>query len=256
MKTIAIITGASSGMGSEFAKTVKCGGEFDEVWLIARRKEKLEEVCKTVPFSVKILPFDLTDRENLKRIGELLENEKPNVALLVNCSGFGKFEATEDTPLSVNLNMTDLNCNAVAAMCQMCLKYMSRGAHIINISSLAACQPIPYINVYAATKAFVLSYSRALHREVRSRGICVTAVLPFWTKTEFFDRAVTEEKHIVKKYVVMYEPEQIVKRAWRDSMRGKDVSKFGFTARFQMALTKILPHSFVMFYWMKQQKLK
>lgn len=153
--------------------------------------------------------------------------------------------------------MVDLNCKAVMAMCQNSIPYMQKGAKIINIASVAAFQPIPYINVYGATKAFVLSYSRALNRELRSRGISITAVCPFWTKTEFFNRAIErEENAVVKKYVAMYVPEQIVKRAWRDAERGRDVSKYGFVARFQMLLAKILPHSFVMSYWMHQQKLK
>ena len=256
MKKIAVITGASSGMGREFARTVRRGGSFDEIWLIARRKERLEEIKKEIPFPVKILPFDLTDRANLKEIEELLKKENPQVALLINCSGFGKFAATCDTPLDVNLNMVDLNCGALMAMCQLSAPYMSGGAHIINIASVASVQPIPYINVYGASKAFVLSYSRALNRELKKQKITVTAVLPFWTKTEFFDRAVSEKERIVKKYVAMYQPEQIVSRAWKDALKGRDTSKFGFIARSQMLLAKILPHSFVMSYWMKQQKLK
>ena len=117
-------------------------------------------------------------------------------------------------------------------------------------------QPVPYINVYAATKAFVLSFSRSLNRELKSNGVSVTAVCPFWTKTEFFDRAVKKDQNaVVKKYVAMYTAEQIVTRAIKDAKKRKDVSKFGFIARFQMLLAKILPHSFVMSYWLKQQKL-
>ena len=256
MKKIAVITGASSGMGREFAKTVRCGGQFDEVWVIARRKENLDSLSLEMTFPTRVVPFDLTDRENLKKIGEMLREESPDVALLINCGGFGKFSATVDTPTEVNLNMMDLNCGALMAMCQMCLPYMKDGAHIINIASVASCQPIPYINVYGATKAFVLSFSRALNREVKPKVITVTAVMPFWTKTEFFDRAVSEDNRIVKKYVAMYDPRDVVKRAWRDAYRGRDVSKYGFIARFQMFLAKILPHSFVMSYWIRQQKLK
>lgn len=256
MKKIAVITGASSGLGKEFAKAVRSGGHFDEVWVIARRKENLEALRGEIPFPVKVIPFDLTDRENLRKIGEMLRDQSPDVALLVNCGGFGKFSATTDSPVEVNLNMMDLNCGALMAMCQMCLPYMQKGAHIINIASVASCQPIPYINVYGATKAFVLSFSRALNREVKPQGITVTAVLPFWTKTEFFNRAVAEDNKVVKKYVAMYEPQDVVKRAWRDAYKGRDVSKYGFIARFQMFLAKILPHSFVMSYWMNQQKLK
>ena len=127
---------------------------------------------------------------------------------------------------------------------------------IINIASVAACQPVPYIGVYAASKAFVLSYSRALNRELDDKDISVMAVCPFWTKTEFFDHAVIDgEKPVVKKYAAMYEPQQIVARAWRDAKRGKDVSKFGFIARAQMALVKILPHGLIMDIWLSQQKL-
>ena len=173
----------------------------------------------------------------------------------MDCSGYGKFSAVLDTPLEVNLNMTDLNCQAVVAMCQLTAPYMPRGSQIINIASVAAFQPIPYINVYGATKAFVLSFSRALNRELRRQGVGVMAVCPFWTKTAFFDRAVTGGEAIVKKYAAMYDPDDIVRRTWRDAKRGKDVCKYGFVARGQAALTKLLPHSLVMDVWMKQQQL-
>ena len=152
--------------------------------------------------------------------------------------------------------MMDLNCGAVLAMCQHSIPYMEKGAKIINIASVAAMQPIPYINVYGATKAFVLSFSRALNRELKKDGISVMAVCPFWTKTDFFERAVDEEKEkIVKKYIAMYTPQQIVNRAWQDLKKGKDVSMYGFKARGQALLVKLLPHKIVMSVWMKQQEL-
>ena len=213
MKKIAIITGASSGMGKVFAETINTYDTFDEVWVIARRLDRLESLQETVPFPVRPIALDLTDRESFRHYAELLENAQANVQLLVNCSGYGKFQAACDTPLSQNLNMVDLNCEALMAMCQLTIPYMHAGAQIINIASVAACQPVPYIGVYAASKAFV------------------------------------------KKYAAMYEPQQIVARAWRDAKRGKDVSKFGFIARAQMALVKILPHSLIMDIWLSQQKL-
>ena len=256
MKKIAVITGASSGMGRRFAETVSEWGSFDEVWCIARRADRLEELRQTVPFPVRPVALDLTDRTSFAAYAQLLKEEQPQVGLLVNASGFGKFCAAMDAPLEVNLNMVDLNCQALMALCQLTVPYMGKGGRIINIASVAADQPIPYINVYAATKAFVLRYSRALNRELKSRGIGVTAVCPFWTKTEFFGRAIEEGEPVVKKYIAMYEPDQIVMRAWRDAKRGKDVSRFGFKARTQSLLTKIVPHSIVMDVWMGQQKLK
>ena len=187
----------------------------------------------------------------------LLEQERPRVALLINASGFGKFRAVMDTPLEVNLNMVDLNCKAVMALCQLTVPYMPSGSQIINIASVAAFQPIPYINVYGATKALVLHYSRALNRELKKQGVHVMAVCPFWTKTEFFDRAVaSDEKPVVKKYIAMYKPEEIVAQAWKDAKKGKDMSKCGFKARLQALGVKILPHSMVMDTWLRQQELE
>lgn len=254
---IAIITGASSGIGKEFTKQLPTFNNYDEVWLIARREDRLLELQKELPYKTKVLSLDLSVDSSYQTLAQALKEASPEVALLINCSGFGKFCATESVDLSVNLNMVDLNCKGVMATCQLVLPYMAKGSKIINIASVAGFQPVPYINVYAASKAFVLYYSRGLNREVRKRGISVTAVCPFWTKTEFFDRAVKKDQdQVVKKYVAMYYPHQIVKRAFRDVKRGKDVSKFGFIARAQAGLAKILPHSLVMNVWQSQQKLK
>ena len=256
MKKIAVITGASSGMGRRFAETVDRFGRFDEVWVIARHQAQLEALKATVPFPIRVLALDLTDRTSFGTYAAALAEEPVQVGLLMNCSGYGKFSAVLDTPLAVNLNMTDLNCQAVVAMCQLTVPYMPQGGQIINIASVAAFQPIPYINIYGATKAFVLSFSRALNRELRSRGIAVMAVCPFWTKTAFFDRAVADgETPVVKKYVAMYAPADIVRRTWRDAKRKRDVCKYGFIARFQSGLAKLLPHRLVMDVWMHQQDL-
>lgn len=257
MKNIAVITGASSGIGKKFAETLKEQGIFDEVWVIARRLERLEALKTVIPFPVKPIALDLSDRASYKTYETLLSMEKPNITLLINCSGFGKFSATMDTSVEGNLNMMDLNCGAVLAMCQLSIPYMEKGARIINIASVAGMQPIPYINVYGATKSFVLNFSRALNRELKKDGISVMAVCPFWTKTNFFDRAIDEDKNkVVKKYIAMYTPDQIVSRAWQDMKKGKDVSMYGFKARGQALLVKLLPHSLVMSVWMKQQELE
>ncbi len=255
MKKIAVVTGASSGIGRQFALTLKDSGvSFDEVWLIARGKERLEAL--ELPWPKRAVSLDLSARESFIAYEKLLAQEGAEVTILVNASGFGRFAATEDIALADSLNMVDLNCQALMALCHLTLPYMKAGAKIVNIASVAAFQPIPYINVYAASKAFVLSFSRALNREVRKRGISVLAVCPFWTKTAFFDRAIARDKDaVVKKYTAMYTPEQIVRRAWRDFRRGRDVSKFGFVARAQALGCKLLPHSVIMDIWQKQQKL-
>ncbi len=256
MKHIAVITGASSGMGRRFVQTLQEFGSFDEVWVIARRAERLEELRETAPFPLRPLALDLTDRRSYQTYAQLLEAEKPEIGLLLNASGFGKFSPTLAEPLDVNLNMVDLNCQAVQALCQLSIPYMPQGAKLVNIASVAAYQPTPYINVYAATKAFVLSYTRSLNRELRPRGIHVMAVCPFWTSSEFFGRAIDEEKpKVVKKYIAMYTPEQVVAKTWKDLKKNKEVSICGFKAQGQTLLTKLLPHCFVMNFWLRQQGL-
>lgn len=254
---IAVITGASSGIGKQFALQIEGKIEIDEVWLIARDMVRLQETAEFLSVKTRVFSIDLTNFNAYNDYESALKECAPEVAMLINCSGFGKFEAFTDTPLSVNLNMVDLNCKAVISMCQLTLPYMNKNSKIINVASVAAYQPIPYINVYAATKAFVLYFSRALNLELKSRAISVTAVCPFWTKTAFFERAIDDEKkRVVKKYAVMYDPKDVVKKAYKDALKNKEISIYGKYAKFQCFLTKIVPHKTVMNIWLKQQKLK
>lgn len=102
----------------------------------------------------------------------------------------------------------------------------------------------------------MLSFSRALNSELTMRNIHCMAICPYWTKTKFFDRAVDpSKKQIVKKYIVMYEPGNIIKQAWKDLAKNKDVSIYGTVAKGQALLCKILPHKLVMNIWKKQQDL-
>jgi hypothetical protein len=255
MKNIAIITGASSGMGKEFVLSLQENEKVDEMWVIARRKERLEELKKMVNIPIKTIALDLSDDNSFKKIDELLKKESPNIKLLINASGYGKFEKTTNISNEDNMGMIDLNVKALTNMCLTCLPYMKRGSRIINFASVAAFQPVPYINVYAATKAYVLSFSRSLNVELKNEGIKVMAICPFWTKTEFFDRAVTENK-VVKKYVAMYDSKDVIKKAWKDYKKGKDISIYGFNANLQRAIGKLLPHKLIMNLWLKQQNIK
>jgi len=186
---IAIITGASSGMGREFTRQITAAESFDELWVIARRKERLEELKKELTQPVRVVPMDLTKNECLEEYKALLATEKPEVELLVNCSGFGKFGRYDQIPLQDCLDMIDLNCKALVAMTQLTLPYIPNGGRILQVDSLSAFQPVPYLNVYGATKAFVLRYSQSLWAELQDRKIHVMAFCPGWVKTEFFDHA-------------------------------------------------------------------
>ena len=311
MKRIAIVTGASSGMGQWFARTASEYVKFDELWIIARRADRLEALaceleavsrrtgteeleenasrgtgtdelenaasrgtgadelenaasrrttesagCGTRA-SVRPVPMDLTDSAAVASLGKLLNEEDADVVLLVNAAGFGKFQAVADVPLQAADSMLDLNCRALMDMCYTVIPFMNNGAKILNIASVAAFQPVPYVTEYAATKAFVLSFSRGLWKELHHKGITVTALCPYWTRTEFFDVANNNDsKDMVKYFNAMYEPEDVVRRGWRDLMKGRDISTFGFIARAQIVLVKLLPHRLVMRIWCHQQKIK
>ena len=250
---IAVITGASSGMGREFVLRLAKEKPFDEIWVIARRLECLQSLQTLVP-EVKIRPLamDLTREDSLAEYKTLLATENPEVSVLVNASGFGKFGAFEDIELSEQLNMIDLNDKAYVAMTYLTLPYMRAGGEIYQLDSLSSFQPVPYISVYGATKAFVLSFSRALNVELKKREIRCMAVCPGWVRTEFFDRAVRDDT--ITYYNRFFTPGQVVARALRDMKKGKDVSVCGASIRAQVRLTKLLPHRLVMKIWCRQQK--
>ena len=292
---IAVVTGASSGMGREFVLQISGKEAFDEIWVIARRKEVLEslqaeviagimniensadqmepdlgkraatfgvqpdqtavkEEKGTIP-KIRAIPLDLTKSESFSEYQSLLEQETPNVALLANCAGFGKFGRYDQIPLEACMGMIDLNCKALVAITQLTLPYMKRGAKIMQLDSLSAFQPVPYINVYGASKAFVLSYSRALNRELKTRGIRVMAVNPGWVRTDFFDRATTNSTDAVTFYNVMYEAADVMRTAIHDLYHTrKDVSIHGLPVKLQVLGVKFLPHRLVMNIWMRQQK--
>ncbi|MBP5647992.1 SDR family NAD(P)-dependent oxidoreductase [Candidatus Saccharibacteria bacterium] len=257
MKKIIVVTGASSGMGKEFLiQILEKEKDVDEIWAIARREERLIKLKKEVSEKIVPIKLDLSEESELLKYKEKVEEEKPNIIILANCAGFGIFEHSENIKTEIKLNMIDLNVKAPVAMIDYSLPYMKKGAKIMNIASCAGFQPIPYINDYAATKSFLLSYSRALNRELKYKGIHVLAVTPYWTKTEFFDRAIDEKKKkVVINYNAMYDPTEVMKLAIKDLYTRKDVSIYGFVNRGQRLLTKVLPHSLVMKVWTNQQKL-
>ena len=254
---VGIITGASSGMGRELALQIAEKETFDELWVIARREEALESLKKEIKTKVRPIALDLVKAVSFETYKELLKQEKPDVAFLANVAGFGKFGRYDQIALQDCMDMIDLNCKALVAITQLTLPYMKRGARILQLDSLSAFQPVPYINVYGSTKSFVLSYSRALNRELKTEGIRVMSVNPGWVKTEFFDHATKSSNDAVTYYNVMYEAKDVIRTAIRDLYHTKkDVSIHGLPIKLQVLGVKLLPHKLVMNIWMKQQKHK
>ena len=249
---IAVITGASSGMGKEFVLQLSRQKQFDEIWVIARREERLLALQNEVDTKIRAIPLDLTREESIGEYRALLEREKPVVDVLVNASGVGRFGTFADMDLEAMNRMIDLNVKAYVGITHATIPYLTRGSEVYQLDSLSSFQPVPYICVYGATKSFVLSFSRALNVELKSKGIRMMAVCPGWVKTEFFDHAVTDDT--ITYYNKFFTPEEVIARALRDMKKGKDVSVCGFSIRAQVFLTKLLPHRLVMKIWCRQQK--
>lgn len=244
---IAVVTGASSGMGREFITQIadRFNG-IDEIWAIARREDRLKELIPAVPVHLRLFAIDLTEGKELMELHRALEEEHPDVKWLINAAGYGKIGPVGSLGLKDEMGMVDLNCRALCAVTHMVLPYLSGNSRIIQFSSSAAFLPQPDFAIYAATKSFVLSYSRALNEELKPRGIYVTAVCPGPVKTEFFDIAETTGEIPVYKRLVMADPKRVVKTAIRDSMMGKTVSVYGITMKAFHLLSKVLPHGMIL----------
>ena len=251
---IAIVTGASSGMGKEFVQQLSQYVQVDEIWAIARREEALKALTAAVP--VRPVPLDLCDSTSFSRFAALLEAQKPEVRLLVNAAGFGKFGAYHKVSIEDDCRMIDLNCKALVAMTRLSLPYMPAGSHVLQLASNSSWQPVPYITTYGATKALVLSYSRAMNRELKAKGIRMMSMNPGWVRTEFFDHACqTNTGNEVQYYDRISEARDVVATGLKDLYKTKkDYSIHGFMVRMQVRLVKLLPHSLVMNIWQNQQK--
>ncbi len=252
----AVITGASSGFGKEFAKLLINDKSLDKIFVLSRNEEKLNNLKSE--FGDKIQPYavDLSDVENIKNFGKFLETQNVNIKILINNAGFAKFCSYEDISIDESLNMINLNISGVVAMGLVCLPFMEKGSHILNIASQAAFQPVPYQNIYSATKSFVKNYSQALNVELKEKGITVTAVCPGWMRTELYNRGCINTKKGTTKFVFMAEPDVVAKKALKDAYNGKDISVYGLYVNMCRILSKFLPEKLIMKIWLLQQGLK
>lgn len=252
--SVAIITGASSGIGAQFAKQIALSGEVSEVWLVARREERMREIAKELPVPSDIICADLSTAEGLEKINSELSVKKPNIKYLVNAAGYGLYGDYNTVTVDKAFNMIDLNIKALLYITQTSLPYMESGAHIIQMGSASTYNPLPNLNVYASTKAFVKHYSRALSYEVKKLGITVTTVCPGWVKTEFFDRANIDANSPNTFAKPAVQACDVVKKALKDAKRGKQVSVYALFNKTHNYLAKILPHKFIIFLWNNIQK--
>ena len=244
---IALITGATGDLGREFVKELL--DEVDQIWAVGRSDERLSELVQK--FGQKIVPIrsDLSNEAEIRSLCERIEREKPVIRYLVNNAGvakMGEFSECSHDEVSAMLN---INCEAAALLCRSSIPFMEKGSFILNVASASAFQPNPYISLYAASKAYLLSFSRAINRELRD--ITCTAVCPGWVDTKMLPKE-KDGKRI--RYPGIVTSERVVKQALKDCHKGKDVSLSSALFRYTRFYSKVMPHRFIMNQWLRMVK--
>jgi len=238
-KRIGIVTGASSGLGVEFAKQVDAEYELDELWLVARREERLKATAGLVKRArAVVLPLDLRKREDIEAVGKRLDEEKADLVVLINNAGFAKKGNFEAIALEKQLDMIDVNVRAMVHLTHICLGHMKKGAHIVNVASMAAFFVMASFTVYGATKAFVLDFSYGLRKTLKGRGINVTCLAPGPVKTEFFLVATEGQKDGM---ILMVEPGPVVAQSLKDVAKNKKLSLYGAAMKAGYSLRQYEP---------------
>lgn len=229
MKNIGIVTGASSGMGKEFVLQLdRCLQNVDELWVIARRKERLERLKQEVShLSLRVLPLDLCKKQDLDELVRILETEQPKVRILVNCAGVGYAGEFLQLSRSEIANMVSLNIRVLTEMTYIVLPYMHAPSNILQLASASAFMPQKEFSVYAASKAYVLNFSRALREELKNKGIAVTVVCPGPVDTEFLTICNKGRKQKRLKKLTTVKPEPVVRKALMDGKKGRALSIYG-----------------------------
>ena len=253
--SIAIITGASSGIGAAFAR--EYASKVDELWLVARRVDRMIQLGDSLGVKYKVISADLTTKEGIETIREALESEKPQVKYLVNAAGFGDFGAFDEIEERKVEMMIDLNVKALVLITHMTIPYMERGGRIIQLGSGSCFTPLPYFNVYSSGKVFVLHYTKSLNYELKKYGVRATCFCPGWVKTEFIDKA-TENAGVTMPRPGAFYPLLDCKRATKKCLRamdrGRKLCTTGKFTKFQHLLYKILPDGILSRTWLKMLK--
>lgn len=245
---IAVITGASSGLGYEFASAVlKDRPELDEIWIIARRADRLGEIKTKLSYKIRAVALDITDDVALNSFADLLKSENADVKLLINNAGFGKLGRFDQISTKDNAGMVRLNCEALTVMTSICLPFMSDNGEIINSCSIASFAPNTRMAVYSSTKAYVMSLSRALRSELKNRKINVLAVCPGPMDTEFLGIAgIKKGTSGTFDRLPRVSPSGIANRSLKASKNGRAVYTDRVFYKFYRFIAKVLPTALVM----------
>ena len=248
--SIAIITGASSGIGREFAKQLKEKCAVGEFWFVARRRENMQALRDELGVKAKIITADLTKEEGINAVREELINENPSVSYLVNAAGFGNLGSFDELPESDVAGMIDLNIKATVLLSHMVVPYMKRGGRIVELGSGSCFTPLPYFNVYSSSKVFVLHYTKSLNYELKKYGIRATCLCPGWVETEFLGKAKANGKTHPRAMKPTLKCEAVVAKCIKAMKRGRAMCVVNWYTKMQHVLFKILPDFILTKLWL------
>jgi uncharacterized protein len=244
--TTALITGASSGIGETFAREL--AASKTNLVLVARSQAKLEQLATELSskYQIKttVIPQDLTQTAAGQVVFEKVKAQGLRIDTLINNAGFGDYGAFSDRPLSKLLEMVQLNITAVVELTGLFLPLMQerKQGEIINVSSIAGFQPLPYMSVYAATKAFVLNFSEALWAENKDLGVKILAVCPGPTESEFYDRADFPDSATGLNGITMASSEKVVRESLKALNKGQStVVTGGLSNQLIVNLPRLMP---------------
>ncbi|SEQ68581.1 hypothetical protein SAMN04487977_10882 [Treponema bryantii] len=251
MKRIAVITGASSGLGEEFTRQVCANYDYDEIWIIARREDKLRTLADNLNATknfttVHPVVLDVAGKEGVERFKKLLESEDEKlrkvesgieIGLLINNAGFGTYGPFAETSINRQMDMIELNCTTVTGICGVALPYLKKDSVIINTASLAAFLPLGNFAVYGATKAYVLNFSVALAAELHDKGIKVCALCPGSVSTEFANVASNGARPEVKGGIP---PKKVVAQCLKRAFKNKRISMLLFKWRITAFMSRFV----------------
>jgi hypothetical protein len=186
--TIAIVTGASSGLGKVFfGKVVERYPQLDEIWMIARRESMLKELANKYPDrAIRVLPLDLSDPKSFENLDELLKELNPDIKVVINNAGFDRAGLFREMSQKDIYSLIDLNVTGTTMISRSCLPYMHEGSYQIITGSVGSFAPLPWRAVYSATKVYVRFFARALHEEERKRGVNIMLLSPGKMDTDMF----------------------------------------------------------------------
>ena len=246
IKMKALVTGASSGIGYEFAK-VLAKNKYDII-IVSRNKEKLQKIKKEIEREHKIKVYvyksDLSKLNEVKKFYYEVKNE--DISVLINNAGVGDFGKFLDISWEKDNEVIDINIKALTFLTKLFSeKMVERGeGKILNVASVAAFQPGPYLAVYSATKSYVLHFSEALAEELKGTGVTVTTLCPGLTMSNFFKRSGISDDE-VKTWGNLATAKEVAEYGYEMMIKNKIIAVYGLRSKFSIFLKKFLPRNFV-----------